>query len=406
MNFRPDTIFVYSKIKDNQITKKILSNFSGVKVEYIPNQLSQTIRKMEKKFEMIKSKNKSAECVNIAKKILVIGTSSRSQFVEKFVNKLDCICPSFYCITPMNNGCYYSCMYCFLQITYRGVHPYIKINVNINDLKESILNIAKKEIEKNPNRKINFNCGEKLDSLSFDKYTNFTKELLPFFAERKELTNSTLLLLTKSTCIDNLIKLAKNNPKITKRTILSWSINAEEYAKKYEIYTPLPSERLKSAKKCQDLGYTIRLRIDPMLFLPHWKKHYKNLVKEIFEKNKLKPEVITLGSMRFETGLDSLAKARFKDTDLFNYDFIVEGKDKHRYRVEDRAKLYKFMNYTINMISKENNIRTPKIGLCKEKREVWSLVDLDLKNGHCNCVGNWNEKRRRLKWNGKMYPMD
>ena len=96
-------------------------------------------------------------------------------------------------------------------------------------------------------------------------------------------------------------------------------------------------------KKCQEAGYTVRLRIDPLMKLEVVKEYYSRLINLIFNEYHLKPEVITLGSLRFNRGLISLCKARFPKSDLFNYDFIVERNDKERYRVKDRIKLYKVL---------------------------------------------------------------
>jgi spore photoproduct lyase len=386
--FNPHRIFIYEKIRDTEMVKKIVSQFPSAKIEYISNQSPTTIRKCEPAFLNIATKNKNAGIVNIAKTLLVIGTANRSQFVEKFKNKLDCLCPEFYCITPLNNGCYYSCMYCYLQMTYRGIFPYIKVNVNLDDLKQAIVGIAKKELSRN-SRKLSFNCGEKLDSLSFDNYLELSKILVPFFAEAPELKYSTLLMLTKSDNVDNLIEIAKENPSLTRNTVLSWSVNSEEFSQKYEIGSPSTIRRLSAARKCQDVGYTIRLRIDPLLLLPKWQAGYDELVRNVFETHGLNPEIITLGTLRFETGLDSLAKARFNNTELFNYDFVVEGRDKHRYQVEDRVMLYKYLIEKIKSYSQKGNISVPFIGLCKEKMEVWEKVGLDLKDCHCNCVKDW-----------------
>ena len=387
--YKPDHIFIYEKVRGNETVKQIISQFPSARIEFIPNQLPTTIRKREPRFDKINQQNRNAGIVDLAKRLLVIGTATPTQFVEKFKNKLDCLCPEFFCITPLNNGCYYSCMYCYLQITYRGVFPYIKVNINLDDLKKAIIKTATKEWNRN-SRWSTFNCGEKLDSLSFDNYLGLTKILVPFFSRSPELKHSTLLMLTKSDCVDNLIELASKDPLVVKNTVLSWSLNSEEFSQKYEMGSASPAERLIAARKCQDLGYTIRLRIDPLLLLPNWQVGYDKLVQAIFEIYRLKPEIVTLGALRFETGLDSLAKARFNNRDLFNYNFIKQGRDKYRYKIEDRVRLYTHLIDIIKTYSRKAKIPQPLIGLCKEKKEIWQKVDLDLKNCHCNCVRDWS----------------
>jgi len=387
-SFKPEHIFVYEKIRHDDIVRRILANFPATRVQVISNQLPTTIRNLEPKLGYAKSSNKNAAIIDIAKKLLVIGTGTRQSLVEKFTNKLDCLCPQFYSLTPLNNGCYYSCAYCYLQVTYRGVFPYIKINVNMDDLKKAVLQAVERESHAG-SADLTFNCGEKLDSLSFDKWLGLSRILVPFFSDTPVLERCTLLMLTKSDCVDNLIELANTNPKVTKNTVVSWSLNSEEFARRYELGSPAPSKRLEAARKCQKAGYRIRLRIDPLLFLPNWYIYYEKLVKDIFLKFKISPEIITLGALRFETGLDSIAKARFRDIDLFNYNFVVEGRDKHRYRLEDRITLYKSLIALIERYSAQAGLSRPHIGLCKEKRKAWIDSGLSLDDCHCNCVGHW-----------------
>jgi spore photoproduct lyase len=166
---------------------------------------------------------------------------------------------------------------------------------------------------------------------------------------------------------------------------LSWSINCDQFAKKYENGSPLPSERLGAAQKCQEAGYTIRLRIDPLIRVYGWKEFYTELVDMIFHKYRLRPEVITLGSLRFNHGLVSLCKARFPKSDLFDYDFVVEGNDKERYRIKDRIELYGVvLNHLKQYESDYDGIL--KRGLCKEKPAIWKKVGLDIRNSSCNCI--------------------
>ena len=57
--FNPHRIFIYEKIKDTEIVKKILSQFPSAKIEYIPNQSPMAIRKCEPAFLNVATKNKN-----------------------------------------------------------------------------------------------------------------------------------------------------------------------------------------------------------------------------------------------------------------------------------------------------------------------------------------------------------
>jgi spore photoproduct lyase len=384
--FNPKKIFVLEEVGDNPITEKVLKRLPHSDVEYIKTQQPSIIKNRVKEFSTIQENNLNAGYARISKHILVIGKSQPSQFVDKFINTQDCYCPEFYSITPMNNGCFYSCQYCFLQMTYRSIFPYIKLNVNVEDLQRRIVMVSEEEKKRNPGKVVVFNGGEKLDSLSLDHITEYSKVLVPFFAETPDLENSRLLFVSKSANVKNLLELVRANPAVTERIILSWSINCDEFAEKYEKGSPLPSKRLEAAQKCQKAGYTIRLRVDPLMKVQGWKEYYSKLVDSIFQKYKLKPEVITLGSLRFNRGLVSLCKARFPRSDLFKYNFIVQGKDKERYRIKDRVALYRLVLDQMKKNEIDYNNGILKTGLCKEKPIVWKKVGLDIRKSSCNCV--------------------
>jgi spore photoproduct lyase len=384
--FNPKKIFVLEEVGDNPITEKVLKRLPHSDVEYIKTQQPSIIKNRVKEFSTIQENNLNAGYARISKHILVIGKSQPSQFVDKFINTQDCYCPEFYSITPMNNGCFYSCQYCFLQMTYRSIFPYIKLNVNVEDLQRRIVMVSEEEKKRNPGKVVVFNGGEKLDSLSLDHITEYSKVLVPFFAETPDLENSRLLFVSKSANVKNLLELVRANPAVTERIILSWSINCDEFAEKYEKGSPLPSKRLEAAQKCQKAGYTIRLRVDPLMKVQRWKEYYSKLVDSIFQKYKLKPEVITLGSLRFNRGLVSLCKARFPRSDLFKYNFIVQGKDKERYRIKDRVALYRLVLDQMKKNEIDYNNGILKTGLCKEKPIVWKKVGLDIRKSSCNCV--------------------
>ena len=101
------------------------------------------------------------------------------------------------------------------------------------------------------------NSGELGDPLAVDDITEFSKEVVPFFAH--ETNRTRLLFLTKSDCIGNLIGLEHGG-----RTIVSFSVNTEKVHRYLEHRTPSSLNRMVAAKKVQDEGYEVRFRIDPI----------------------------------------------------------------------------------------------------------------------------------------------
>jgi len=78
------------------------------------------------------------------------------------------------------------------------------------------------------------------------------------------------------------------------RSILSWSLNSEEVSKEFEIGAPSFERRLQAARKVQEAGYRIRIRLDPIVPIPEWKTAYANTIHKIFEN--VNPESVTIGT--------------------------------------------------------------------------------------------------------------
>jgi spore photoproduct lyase len=213
----------------------------------------------------------------------MIGQSS--SFVGLFDGRLgsNVRCRSYHKLVPVSNGCPYYCTYCYLAFVYRKFAPFIKVNINYD--------VMFKQIRKAMNSasgRLSFNMGEMLDSLALDHMTNLTTMLVPFFAG---FSRGFLMLLTKSANIDNLLGV-----EASEHTVVSWSLNSQEMIEHCETGTASLSERIEAARKCQQHGYRIRVRIDPGILYPNWQAGYAALIQEALTV--IEPENITLGMLR------------------------------------------------------------------------------------------------------------
>lgn len=224
--------------------------------------------------------------------------------------------------------------------------------------------------------KISFNMGEMLDSLAVDHITNLTTMLVPFFAG---LSRGFLMLLTKSSNIDNLLAVEPND-----KTVVSWSLNSQRMIEQHESGTADFSERIEAARRCQQHGYRIRFRIDPGILHPDWQADYADLIKKTLTI--VKPENITVGMLRLLPGHFHLAVSAYgnRAQKLLDHDF-VRGASGHklRYPLNQRIKFYSHLIDTIRSFNKDVSI-----SLCRETPEIWSIFKDRCKIGKCNCV-NW-----------------
>ena len=291
----------------------------------------------------------------------IIKLFDKTPFPEK---PTDVVCPHFLEL-KWANGCNFNCAWCYLQGTFRfrpmKKRPYLKnINKTITHVLAFFKNVKEPYI---------LNSGELSDSLLFEyDGAPLTNNIIPLFLRQNR---HKLLIVTKSTDIDNLLKLPSTN-----NIIVSFSVNAKKVAATWEKGAPPVNMRLDAAKKLQDKGFEVRLRIDPMVPIDNWMEHYKQLLIDIFENYNLSPSRITLGSLR---GLPSTINNAW-DKSWVKY---LEEKSNwgRRIRLGKRLAMYSFVkNYL------ERQFDYTNIALCKETIKVWNNLGMDYRKIKCNCV--------------------
>ncbi len=356
--YTPQTILLWEKIADQPEANRILNLFSSSKVKIIKNQ------RMSLPVNLSPSK-----ALLQGKRILMIGSSSN--FISRFDGNLgkNVKCCPYYKLVPLSNGCPYYCTYCYLAFVYRKYSPYIKLNINYDDIIKQISKTA----AKSPCR-ADFNMGEMLDSLALDHITNLSKKLIPFIPK---LPNAYLMLLTKSSNIDNLLTIEPND-----HTVLSWSLNTQRNIDLYEIGTADMQQRIDAAKSCQNHGYRIRFRIDPGILYDKWQNEYSQLIQ--LALSNVKPENITIGMLRLLPGHKKLAVDAYgaKAQELASQKLTRPLSDgKSRYHTESRIEFYNLLIDCIKSIDK-----TISISLCRETPDVWNALKNRCTPKKCNCV--------------------
>lgn len=304
----------------------------------------------------------------IAERGVLLLRNRTSPFIEQFQHPIG-RCVKFYKLTAYNN-CNYWCEYCYLYLTFRNM-PISTHFVNYEKMFKEIVSFDRAHV---PNTLRVLNLGELCDPLAIEDITEFAEELIPFVAEETQKTK--LLFLTKSDCIDSLLDLKHKN-----KVIMSFSVNTDMVYKQLEHRTASPESRLIAAKKLQEAGYEVRLRIDPVIFYSTWRKDYVELVEKIFYY--VKPERITIGEYRPSKGLAIHINARFPSSSLLKINSkLIDDGTKLRYPDEYRLAMFKTI---IDAIIKHN--KKVKIALCKENIRIWKDLNIPINGLYCNCLG-------------------
>ncbi len=370
-SYRPKTILLWQRISDDAEAQRILNLFPSAEVRLIKRQRYSPASNLSLGRAPLEGK-----------KTLMIGHCS--SFVGFFdgracsfsyggqsdkVSNLNVNCSPYYKLVPLSNGCPYYCTYCYLAYVYRLYMPYIKININY----DTVFRQTRKVI-KTADKVVSFNMGEMLDSLAFDHITNLTKMLIPFFSDFR---SAYLMLLTKSSNIDNLLALEPNN-----QVVISWSLNTQKMIDSFEPGTASLEDRIKASSLCQNHGYRIRFRIDPGILYDNWQSNYADLIKKMLTNTR--PENITIGMLRLLPGHLKLIKQAYgsRGKKLCSYSLVKAASDgKLRFHPDKRIEFYSFLVDVIRGFDK-----SVSIGLCRETSQVWSVLKdrCDLKK--CNCV--------------------
>jgi len=270
------------------------------------------------------------------------------------------VCPNFYVLSHAN-GCMFQpvCTYCYLKSSFWYLNrPHVFTN------KDKLLQEVRAWIEKDDLECFVLNSGNLSDSLAFEPERPLVADLVELFREAENNGRPHSLLLVTKAGVQHCKFLLDLPP--CRNVIISFSVNCEEAASRLEVGAASPEDRLKAARELKQLGWRVRIRLDPMIA----GYDYTPIALEI---RRLKPELVTLGSLRAERNLRRFLPGSLRS----GLKQTTERGGLDRYPEADRVALYR---QAASLIGPEI-----PIGLCEETREVWEAVLGALDEPRCNC---------------------
>jgi spore photoproduct lyase len=214
------------------------------------------LSKIQRKSELCKTEDAHRNFVQ-GKRTLIIGARKPSKF--------ETCKPSADFQLPIFSGCPGMCEYCYL-LTRMGERSFVKVNVDI----ENIFGIANKYIMDNQPNDTVFELSASSDPLPFEPLTGLVSEVIEHFGKLK---NGRLRICTKFEPAESILR-AQHGGNVDFRS----SINTPKIIKEYEHATPMLENRLLSAKKIMDSGYTTGIMIAPVFIYDGWKGDYENML--------------------------------------------------------------------------------------------------------------------------------
>ncbi|WP_027398765.1 spore photoproduct lyase [Anaerovorax odorimutans] len=232
------------------------------------------------------------------KKTLVVG-------IKKGIKFQTCK-PSAHYQLPLISGCTGQCEYCYLN-TNLGDKPYIKINVNIED----ILSQAQNYIDSRFPEKTIFEGSATSDPIPIEPYTNSLKQTIEFFSNSE---NGHFRFVTKYTDIDSLLHINHRN-----KTEIRFTLNTEKVIKNYENKTPSLEKRIDASIRLINSAYPTGFIIAPIFIYDNWKEDYFNLLlklKKSLPKHISHPITFEIISHRYTQRAKNIIKEIFPETKL------------------------------------------------------------------------------------------
>ncbi|NLF40926.1 hypothetical protein GX586_15895 [bacterium] len=194
------------------------------------------------------------------------------------------------------------------------------------------------------------------------------------------------LYVGKSDYVDYLLKYDHRG-----HTICCWSLGAETQCRVVEPRTAGMEQRIASARICQDAGYTVRIRLSPMVPIAGWQDETRHMIRRMFEE--ITPDVVTIEPLRFCTHQSLVDDF---EPGVLDPEFVeamarvpadADQWAKSQLPDECRNRMYRVVLDEIARISP----RTP-VAFCREQRRVWDAFagDMSRMGQHpddyvCNC---------------------
>jgi spore photoproduct lyase len=244
------------------------------------------------------------------------------------------------------SGCIGQCQYCYLN-TNLGEKPYMRINVNIDDIFAQAQLYIKDRL---PETTI-FEGSATSDPVPVEPYSNALRQSILFFAKNE---TARFRFVTKFTDVDTLLDLDHNN-----HTEIRFTLNTDYVIQNYELGTPSTAKRMEACKKVLEAGYPAGFIIAPVFLYDNWKIDYHNLLLQLKNSLPVKikhPITFEVISHRYTTRAKNIINEVFPEHQLpmedeeRSYKYGQFGYGKFVYPKEMLADMAEFFKNEINDI--------------------------------------------------------
>jgi spore photoproduct lyase len=296
-----------------------------------------------------------------------------------------CGCGPEWYVAPVT-GCPFSCEYCYLQDYLDSDAP--TVFVNVEDMLAELR--AKLAAHNGP---VRVHAGHLSDALALDHLTGIAARLANLF---REFPHATLELRTKTANIDPLLKVCAANPVkgvrrqgevpdpigdfgrgLTPATpdqdsapprnvVISWTMSPKTAVSRYEHGAAPLNARIEAAEKCARAGFSVGMRLDPIIMFDGWREAYAEMVARICTGVDVAfIESWVLGCLRYRGEMAGSIRSEFPKSDILDGELVRSSDGKYRYFRPLRLAAYREIARQIHAHHAE-----ARIDLCMETEEV------------------------------------
>lgn len=278
------------------------------------------------------------------KNTLVVGVKKGSNFQT---------CkPSAHYQLPLLSGCIGQCQYCYLN-THMGDKPYMRINVNIDDILSQAENLIR---ERSPEITI-FEGSATSDPVPVEPYSSLLKSAIEYFSRSEY---GRFRFVTKYTDVDTLLELDHRN-----HTEIRFTLNTDPVINDYENRTPSLAKRISAAHKVMASSYPTGFLIAPVFLYRNWKEDYHGLLLDLhacLPDRLAHPLTFEVISHRYTTQAKNVITEIFPDNQLpmsneeRSYKYGQFGYGKYVYTKENLAEMADFFRTDLEDIFRDRTI--------------------------------------------------
>lgn len=277
-------IYVEKAVRNHFRTQEILAKFPSAKVVEISHYKDVFCRSKQSYMFQHRSQN----LILAAKQgtLLYEGAPVCQSFGNKY----------FYYTSCMMN-CIFDCEYCYLKGMYSSANIVIFLNL------EDIFAEVEQMLTCHP---LYLCVSYDTDLLALEQVIGYAREWC-IFTEKHE--NLKIEIRTK--CAN---KPFARRVKPIPNVIYAFTLSPQAVIEAYEHHTPSLTQRLSCAAKMVQAGCPVRLCFDPMIYLPDWKRHYAEMLEQVYDTIDL-AKIVDVSVGTFRVSKDYLKKMRKQEPD-------------------------------------------------------------------------------------------